>query len=439
MSFLQVQKVGQDACHTCTPRCCNSSKRLQTCNNNNEEKDKKDPPEEGSLISGIATVAQEGLNILVRPFSKISCKLSEAANALFNAFSPFLDFVNLTDSNKKTVKDLSQILLESKTKLDNDKSFNVSNKTKEAINRLYESLSKVTQREDLQSVDVTELIRRWRQDPQSRVLFELAERLQNGQCAPFQDRRYKEALIRSLRVLAEGLDEISRQPQSPQSEAATQEIIQAANPIVDTVQLHQARWGDANFTSADRRQVAENFSICREHLGNVVNDPNLASVLRNVRDAFSDLINHISSFIETWHRDYEQEQKEEKTRLSQLCEERDQVKEQIRVILARLQKKTQEKIRYKTLAEEKWKEFCYYKLLKQKILEILGTRNKNYNRAAFKLNESKANYLRAENSRVLFSKETHSYEHIKQEILDLLLPSYICDKTGNNLELDLFG
>lgn len=433
MSDLQITKVGQSIHATSDNKSCHCSDGKNKVNNKTDDQNIQE--EESGLLSSVTNLAQKGISLLTSPFSGITGGLSLVANTLFSAFSPFLSFVN-SSGEKKTVKDLTQSLLESKKSLESVK---VSKPTREAINRLYETVSKIAQRGDLQDMDISELIQRWKDDPNSRILFELIQKLERGECAPFKDKKYRRSLIESLRVLEEGIRRVENTPReerTPHTETTRQELIQTADPMLDTMRLHEERGGDANFSPEDRRQVAENFSSMQHHIENILKSPAMSSCLGDFCSKLYGLLSLVKDFLMYWCLSCG-ESEEAKKEAERVCQER-----QAKI------KKIDEICRRHKIKKKKAEElYSMIKSTKERLMNFLSIKNaeklkydvktRKYYYAKSQVNENYNDLEYAKSKYRCVSASVDYYKNLEEQGENSLGPSYFCESNVIDLELDV--
>lgn len=369
---------------------------------------------------------------------------NNTASKIVDVFSPFVNFINSpnntpsgskAEESHKTVKELTAVLLEIESDIKEDKALNenISEEGRKALDRLYSSISKLSERKDLQDMDVSELVAKWKKDPSSRVLLKMAERLREGKCKKFQDERLRKAFIQSLTVLAESLDEINSHPPSSLREQAAGEIRIAADRVVDSVELHDARDGDENFTDKDRRIIMQNFKESKEHVENVTNDEQLSVFVEKTKESLDYFCFDIYEMMQEWFEETLEEEQEER----KLCEEREEQKKEIDK-MCRLHKangrKAEEYFRYMESFKTKMKEFFRMKAIEE------SKRNFNsrvYNYAENELSKSIGQYRNAKELYRTESVREDFYKSQEDEIVDSLPPSYVCSNSLFSLELDL--
>ena len=369
---------------------------------------------------------------------------NNTASKMVDIFSPFVNFIDSpdktpsgskADEHHKTVKELTSVLSEIESDIKEDKALNknLSKEGKQALDRLYSSISKLSERKDLQDMDVSELVAKWKKDPNSRILLKMAERLHEGKCKKFQDERLRKAFVQSLTVLAESLDEIDSHPPSSLREQAAGEIRIAADKVVDSVELHDKKDGDENFTNKDRIIIMRNFKEAKEHVENVTNNEQLSSFVENTRKSLNCFCSDIYEMMQEWFEEKLEEEQEER----KLCEEREEQKKEIDK-KCRLHKangrKAEEYFQYMESFKTKMKEFFRMKSIEE------SKRNFNsraYNYAENELSKSVGQYR---NIKELYRDESareEFYKNQEDEIVDSLPPSSVCQNSLFSLELDL--
>lgn len=262
-------------------------------------------------------------------------KISDTVKSMFNIFSPFIDLINGSTSTtdgpqsqedkKVIVEDVTIALNRAVRDVRENEELNKSMlpETKEALSQFYLKIEKLSQRQDLRNLDISQLIAEWRRDPNSAALLQMAQSIRQGQCAPFRNRRLQEAFIRSLESLGNALEGLENQPQSPGSQQAIQQIQNAANPIVDNVEIHEQADGDANYTQQQRIRIQENFMESHNQVQGLINDPECSSCISDISEMLEEYSNFIfNSIKELFEERKEEEERDEKARCKVLCEER---------------------------------------------------------------------------------------------------------------------
>lgn len=300
--------------------------------------------DDGSIAHKAVGVAfkQDGGAFSVSAFpeliGKVGCgikKISDTVKSMINIFSPFIDLINgltsTTDESqsqedkKVIVGDVTIALNRAVRNVRENEELNksMSPETKEALSEFYLKIEKLSQRQDLKDMDISQLLTEWGRDPNSAVLLQMAQSIRQGQCAPFRNRRLQEAFIRSLESLGNALEGLENQPQSPGSQQAIQQIQNAANPIVDNVEIHEQADGDANYTQQQRIRIQENFMESHNQVQGLINDPECSSCISDISEMLEEYSNFIfNSIKELFEEKKEEEERDERARCKKLCEER---------------------------------------------------------------------------------------------------------------------
>lgn len=374
-------------------------------------------------------------NVIARIFCKIS-KMSNTATLMSNIFSPFVDMVNslafgnnepqTQESNKKTVKDFTAVLcgIEDRIKNNPDLSKRLTKESRAALEKFYSTVSKLNQRKDLQNMDISQLIAKWRRDPNSAALLQMAQNIRQGQCHHFTNRRLREVFIRSLESLGTALERLENQPQSTEAQQGIQEIQQAANPIVDNVEIHQQREGDANYTEEDRHRMYENFRTSRDCILRITNDPNLSQHTNELQE----FVSYLSEFIEYLFNEIEESRREEEQRQLKIqCEERCRQMEEIRKLCEKHKaKKTKSDLLYLLMNAAKKKMFNF---IRNKYLEKNHSGYNNY-KLGYTTEQEEKHVFKYEAYRNEYRNERileDFYKDKEQEIQLDLMPSYVCE------------
>lgn len=345
------------------------------------------------------------------------CKI--VSNGILNIvgmFSPLINLLNLTQSpkGKVTVEDLSKILNGIKTNMEKDKSVSeaLSPESKQAIEKLVKSVLEMSKNNSLKDLDISKLIEKWRQSGSHNALLEMANKIKNKECVQFEDEELRKQFIEGLESLGEALEEAGKQPDSSAKNQVKDELKQAADKIVDNVEIHNERGSDKNYTQEDKEKIKQNFEDASSHIHNVTENPSLAKLIPNSISRLYFWAESITEFLERWYA----EKEEEKEREEKLCEERCVQLKKYYEIRHRAEVAKKKERYFKALIKEMMQKIRYVMLTrfeKEKIKTIL-----DYAKYHLTSEASKANY----------------YDTKRCEIVDSLPPSYVC---GDGLDLDV--
>ena len=337
---------------------------------------------------------------------------------MVGAFSPLIDFIDsLTGTDKKkTIKDLNDILQNIQAKIANDKNLSesISPESKEAIKKLVNSVSELNKNKDLQNMDISGLINKWRQAGDHNALLQLADKIRNKECAQFTDEGLREQFVEGLESLGQALAELSGQPDSRAKREVHGELKKAADKVVDNVEIHNTRGGDTNFTLEDKEKIKDNFNDAGKHIINVAENPKSASLMPNLFSRLFSWVTSLYDFLQEWFEAKEEEkEKEEK-----LCEERCE------------QKKKYYEVKHRE--EVAKKKEMYFKALMREMLEKIRYAKMNQ----FEKETVNRTYDYAKNNSASEAYKADYYESKKCEIVESMLPSYVC-QDGFTLDLDI--
>ncbi|GEM_PF-4698747 len=270
---------------------------------------------------------------------KVACKvkkISDTVSSMFNAFSPFINLINgatptsdgpqSQEDKKVIVKDVTIALERAVRDVRENEELNksMSPEAKKAISEFYLKIEKLSQRQDLKNMDISQLIAEWRRDPNSAVLLQMAQSIRQGQCAPFRNRRLQEAFIRSLESLGNALEGLENQPQNAQTQQAIQQFNQTVvSPVIENMHIHQQAGGDANYTQQQRIRIQGNFMESHNQVQGLINDPECSSCISDISEMLEEYSNFIfNSIKELFEERKEEEERDERIRCKKLCEER---------------------------------------------------------------------------------------------------------------------
>ena len=339
-------------------------------------------------------------------------------------FSPFVTFINsfsntiqnLTNTDKKqTAKDLVDMLEDIEKEVTDNKDLdkNLSGESKAALAKLFKEVDEISKREDLKDLDISELIKKWRESESSKVLLGIADRIKQGESININDEKLKRAFVEGLESFASVLDEISKHPPSKETDQAKKIAVEGATSILDGVKKVDEKGSDSNLTNEDKRYIGEKLNFAADCACELSGNPALSGLLGSVLEKLLDW----SYFIFDWFENYYQEIEEEKKQEEKLCKERKEEKKQF-YELQRLAEKAKLKERY----------------FKGLINEIL-TKLKNELHTKFEKDKMKGSLENAKNKYRSEASNGDYYCEKKCEILDDMPPSSVCGTY--NLELDL--
>ncbi|MBI3591812.1 MAG: hypothetical protein HY094_10595 [Candidatus Melainabacteria bacterium] len=372
------------------------------------------------------------------------------ANSMFDSFKPLLNLIsgveeiNGNSDAEITAGQFTTVLKDVLSKINTDENINrnLSSQSREELERLRATVSRLSERKDLQSEDITGLIQRWRSSRDTQAIFRMVAMLRNqegnnGNNVQFTDEELRRAFVNGLESLALSLEEIMSHPPSEIRDQAQGHITQSLDHTVNAVERHHTRRGDLNH--ADREYICQELGSACRHAETVINDEGMSSCLGCSRQSLSDWTSYVQEFITSWfeekaEEEREEEVKEEKEKAEKLCEERCEEKKLIEAMcrMHRVKRK---------IAEE------FYSLMKQALSKIQGIirvrdeSNLNYHKDYRAESESRhysRNYDYVRNKYREESASEQYYKNREDEIEDSLSPSYVCENIGmGNLELDL--
>lgn len=369
---------------------------------------------------------ESAFNKLKEGISDVANKITETAKQIILAplgfgavvlktigiFSPLMDFIE--GDKKQTVKDLNKVLQGIQTKLNEDNAFSesLSADSKEAIKKLIGSVTELSGNKDFQSRDISELIAKWRENKDHKTLLEMAEHIRKGECTKFVDEELKKQFIEALESLGQALAELSGQPDSSAKREVYGELTKAADKVVDNVEIHNGKGGDANFTKEDKEKIAENFEGAARHVENVTNNPELASLIPHTYSRLFMWVESLYDFLQEWLETKEEEkEKEEK-----LCEERCEQKKKYYEMRHKEEVAKKKEMHFRALMHEMMQKIRYAKLNKFEREKVNGA------------------YYYAKDISTSEAYKADYYESKKCEVVESMPPSYVC---GNGFILDL--
>jgi hypothetical protein len=378
-------------------------------------------------------------NLICRIGGKLKT-ISNTITSMFTAFSPFINLLEKAipedgasqpqEDEKITVKELTTALKQTGINIRRDEKLNESMvpETKQALSDFYSKIEKLSQRKDLENLDITQLINEWRRDPNSILLLQMAQRIRNGQCAPFETPAARDRFIRSLESLGNVIEHLENQPQSPQNQQALEQGYNIGNPLVENVDIHQNSGG--NYTQEDLNMMENNFTESRRRAQMLLNDPELSSSTSGISSILENYIGYITDLIQELCAEKEaEEERYEREKIKKLCEERKEYRKRIEEYSAEYSKK-------KTLVDR------IYDKLRQKELDLSfynGLVNCLKRNRVRNISNIESNITRTRTDRFgvecEYNKEREKENFYKEEIIEMTEdspPSYVCVENSIN-------
>ena len=268
--------------------------------------------------------------------SQSGTTLSDVVMKMIGIFSPLTNFlgafVGLADptgsdkeKKQKTVGELNGLLKGIEGTITNDKmlSKKLSKESKEALARLEKDVSVLSSREDLQKLDLSTVIAKWRESGDHRHLLEMAEKLRRGECVPFSNKKLRQEFIEGLESFAQALEEALQNPPSEDRNTAVRELKQGANAHVNGLDRVVQRGGEQNLTVDDKKYIKGQFEEASEHAQTVIRDENLSRFIPSTKQGLGDWADEVIDYIREWYlNDVEEEEEEEREKNEKQCEQR---------------------------------------------------------------------------------------------------------------------
>lgn len=356
------------------------------------------------------------------------CRLvSGLVKSVTKAFSPLVSFLSI-DSDKsehRTVTDLNAVI--DRLAKDENLSKGLSQDSKIAFGELSQVIDELYNDETLRDMDICDVIKEWRDNPNSKILLEIVQKIESGQCVKFDDEELKEKLVDALRSFARALKDIENKKKQGHSshslDRACKIVVDGASAIVDDVDIIQQSGGDSNLTNDQQKQIISNLKFAADQGQILVRDP-----------AFNDIFSYeteilmIEWMFEAYEyiEDYYNKSLEEENEELSKCQQRDGEK----------RKFLSAKLEYKKKLSE------YY--LKN------AEKNKKLNEMFALIASIKESFLRQpkiqEANNIISSKtseanncysDVESLKNTKCKLLNQMLPSSVCDHELLSLELDV--
>ncbi len=410
-----------------------------TCNTNNSTQKPKDKDTfqshsqaSSTYIAGAIGNAASSNGTVITSLTN-ACKpknqsIDSLANKLSNIFSPFISFIqsfdltsqNINNENKEQVANqISDMFDNLEETIEKDKCLNktLSKESKESLKEFFAEVSHITDKENLEHLDLAKLVERWKTDKNYQTLLQMAELIKNGQGnVSFQRPELREAFIRALNSLGNSLKEELKNP----NQTTREHLHQAADSTIDALHPIIKRGGDNDLTLAERRHVCERLKDTHKHIQAVTGDPELASHTGSALEGLYSFTSWLESFIENWNAELEEE---EETKQEALCKERCEKEEEsdkMHAIHKRAEQKRKEF--YALMKEAKAKLNNLLETFKQENQHII---NKNIHNQSTNLDYYLNKY------RTEASTEDH-YLNQERGIESSLPPASVCDNDPIN-------
>ena len=347
---------------------------IPTCNTNGSTQTPKDKDTFQShaqtYLAGVIGNTASSIGTAITSFTNASQSRNQSmynlANKLSNVFSPFISFIQsfdltsekIDDKNKEQVaKQISNMFDNLEETIEKDKCLNktLSKESKESLKEFFAEVSHITDKENLEHVDLARLIERWKTDKNYQTLLQMAELIRNGQGnVSFQRPELREAFIRALNSLGNSLKEELKNP----NQSTREQLHQAADSTIDALHPIVQRGGDHDLTPTERKHVCERLKNTHKHIQAITDDPELAAHTGSALEELYSFTSWLESFIESWNTELEEE---EEAKQEALCKERCEREEESNKMHA-IHKK----------AEQKRKEFyAFMKDAKAKLTNLL--------------------------------------------------------------------
>src|SRR3989338_7985727 len=284
----------------------------------------------------VASQVANPLTGILNSLCSFSSILTETVGKVIGFFSPVLNFVNNVgivsgtqneNTGKLTVDQFTDALSDVLTKIDNDKSLSesLSPGAKQRLQNLKTVVSELAQREDLQDLNLSELIQRWRNTRDAQALLRMAEIMRNPEeCGQsgirFTNEELRRTFINGLESLGLSLEELLANHPDPRRERARAHIVSAADSLVDAEERLLERGSDENLTSEDRNFIRERFRDSTRSIQSVTDDPELSDCLEYTCSGLKQWVKYIYKIIENMFEEREEMRKEEeKLEKEKLC------------------------------------------------------------------------------------------------------------------------
>ena len=371
----------------------------------------------------------KGLNFASRCVNGYVFKMAKA-------FDPFLSFVNKIDTpggeNKITAKELSEEFENSFSKLNNVMG-KISNENKTKLLELDTVLTRLSQRQDISSDKITELIKKWRENKNTQDLYVLVEHLKShkGKCADLETEKAKQLLGNTLDTLLKALEEIDSHPVSPDQQRAKQEVVGAIDTQVGNAEALEKAGSISKMSPDEKKKLVENEKKCQRHIHNLTEDPALKPFVSNSLDLLRQIQLEITEF---WDEYYEQVEKEEKERA---CEERCEMKKEIEKLCRKyeIKKSEAEKIYIVMLrAKRKLQELLY---LKDEYEKHLSLSHKQYEFLKHKIEKYSGIYSFFDGKYENAKSAEYYYMAKEGNLDDMLPPESVCEDDKVSLNLNV--
>ena len=189
------------------------------------------------------------------------------AQKINGVFSPFIDLVNGLDNpagnkTKVTVKEYAKTLDTVLSKITSDEGLmkGMTENSRGKLTQLQKTVTELEQRSDLQGLDMTELIHKWRHERNTEAIFELSERFRSSstdeKCPGPIDRKMRVTFADVLESLAHANKEILKHPPSKDRDRAYDHIVQATEGAVDAGECYANKGSAEKLTSEDKQFIS---------------------------------------------------------------------------------------------------------------------------------------------------------------------------------------
>ena len=364
-----------------------------------------------------------------------ACHLVDSTvRKIFGQFSSCVDFFktnleNLTNLDKeKALNKMKNTLSQIGAAAGNDKDFKIQS----VVNRLQKTISEIDTKEEIENLDLANLIKKWKETKEGKILLEMAEMVENDECIEFSNDDLKEAFVKGLKSFGKALDEVMKNPPSQKRDCVKEELEKGACCLVDGLEPLTNKGSDKELTKTEKKYIGEKLKSATEHAENITKDKLFPGSSKYVGCALHDL-RHWISFTTEFLKHWPVCEKEK----AKLCEKRTDMKRRFR-------KSCNKHLYLKKLAEKACARMYearvkadFYIMVFNKLKQMSNTSGGLYVEIKNEMEKYIAVYNSARNEYRSCISASQQAKKIAQEIVSSLPPSYICSPTGLNLELDL--